>query len=87
MEFNGLASPIPRVCPTGIPEFLRTDLPFATKLCVPGKRKSPSKRQAMDCGNDSERGHQGVVEGSVVEWDDSEDGSNVRPGPNASKYE
>jgi hypothetical protein len=32
-----------------------------------------------------ERGAGGVVDGSVVEWD--EDGSNVRPGPNASKYE
>jgi hypothetical protein len=32
-----------------------------------------------------ERGVAGVVDGSVVEWD--EDGSNVRPGPNASKYE
>ena len=32
-----------------------------------------------------ERGAAGVVDGSVVEWD--EDGSNVRPGPNASKYE
>jgi hypothetical protein len=32
-----------------------------------------------------ERGAAGVVDGRVVEWD--EDGSNVRPGPNASKYE
>ena len=32
-----------------------------------------------------ERSEGGVVDGSVVEWD--EDGSNVRPGPNAHKYE
>jgi hypothetical protein len=32
-----------------------------------------------------ERGAAGVVDGSVVEWE--EDGSNVHPGPNASKYE
>jgi hypothetical protein len=31
------------------------------------------------------RGMRGVVPGSVVEWD--EDGSNVRPGPNARHYE
>ncbi len=32
-----------------------------------------------------ERDARGVFEGSVVEWD--EDGSNVRPGPNESRYE
>jgi hypothetical protein len=32
-----------------------------------------------------ENGMRGVVDGSVVHWD--EDGSNVRPGPNASHYE
>ena len=31
------------------------------------------------------RGMRGVLEGSVVEWD--EDGSNVRPGPNSANYE
>ncbi len=35
----------------------------------------------MDCGS----GERGVVEGSVVEWD--EDGANLRAGPNKRFYE
>ncbi len=48
-----------------------------------------TRREEMECGTSGdgllERGTRGVVEGSVVEWD--EDGSNVRVGPNKKFYE
>jgi hypothetical protein len=72
-------------CPAGILEFLRTDLPFAPKTM-----RARQEQTTFEASGDGfrERGAAGVVDGSVVEWD--EDGSNVRPacpGPNASKYE
>jgi hypothetical protein len=69
-------------CPAGILEFLRTDLPFAAKTM-----RTRQEEITFEASGDGlrERAHRGVVEGSVVEWD--EDGSNVRPGPNAAMYE
>jgi hypothetical protein len=63
-------------------EFLRTDLPFAAK-----SMRARQEAITYEASGDGlrERGTRGVVEGSVVEWD--EDGSNVRSGPNSSMYE
>ena len=69
-------------CPAGILEFLRTDLPSAPKTMR--VRKEEITVAASGDGL-REKGMRGVVEGSIVEWD--ENGSNVRPGPNASHYE
>ena len=69
-------------CPAGIEEFLRTDLPCATKSMK--IRRGEIEHEASGDGL-RERGTRGVVEGSVVEWD--EDGSNVRPGPNKKFYD
>ncbi len=69
-------------CPAGVLEFLRTDLPFAPK-------NMRARQQEITSGASGdgllERGEWGVVDGSVVEWD--EDGSNLCPDPNATKYE
>ena len=69
-------------CPAGIEEFLRTDLP-----CAPKSMKIRREEIEHEASGDGlrERGTRGVVEGSVVEWD--EDGSNVRPGPNKKFYD
>ena len=64
-------------CYAGIKEFLRTDLPTAPKSM--NIRREEIEHEASGDGL-RERGMRGVVEGSVVEWD--EDGSNVRAGPN-----
>ena len=69
-------------CYAGIPEFLRTDLPSAPKSMK--IRREEIEHEASGDGL-RERGTRGVVEGSVVEWD--EDGSNVRAGPNKRFYE
>ena len=69
-------------CYTGIPEFLRTDLPSAPKFM--NKRLEEIKHDASGDGL-RERGTRGVVEGSVVELD--EDGANVHAGPNKRFYE
>ena len=69
-------------CYAGIPEFLRTDLPSAPKSM--NIRREEIEHEASGDGL-RERGIRGVVEGSVVEWD--EDGSNVRAGPNKKFYE
>ena len=69
-------------CYAGIPEFLRTDLPSAPKSM--NIRREEIEHEASGDGL-RERGTRGVVEGSVVEWD--EDGSNVRAGPNKRFYE
>ncbi len=64
-------------CYAGVPEFLRTDLPSTPKFM--NKRLEKIKHEASGDGL-RERGSRGVVEGSVVEWD--ENGANVRAGPN-----
>ena len=74
--------PICHRCPAGILEFLRTDLPFAPKSML--VRQDEITYEASGEGI-RDRGVRGVVDGSIVEWD--EDGSNVRPGPNKSNYE
>ena len=69
-------------CPAGVHEFLRTDLPAAPKS-MRLRREEITAAATGDALRES--GMRGVVDGSVVDWD--EDGSNVRPGPNASHYE
>ena len=69
-------------CPAGVQEFLRTDLPAAPKS-MRLRREEITAAATGDALRES--GMRGVVDGSVVDWD--EDGSNVRPGPNASHYE
>lgn len=69
-------------CHAGIKEFLRTDLPVAPKIM--SVRQAEITAEASGDGL-RYRGVQRVVDGSVVDWD--EDGSNVRPGPNAIHYE
>ena len=69
-------------CPDGIAKFLRTDLPSAPKSMK--IRREEIEHEASGDGL-RERGIRGVVEGSVVDWD--EDGSNVRPGPNKKFYD
>ncbi len=69
-------------CYAGIPEFLRADLPSAPKSMI--IRREEIEHEASGDGL-LERGQWGVVEGSVVEWD--EDGANVRAGPNKRFYE
>jgi hypothetical protein len=75
-------SPSCHRCPAGVLEFLRTDLPAAPKIMR--ARRDEITEEASGNGLHA-RGMRGVVPGSVVEWD--EDGSNVRPGPNARHYE
>ena len=69
-------------CYAGIKEFLRTDLLTAPKSMT--LRREEIEHEASGDGL-RERGIRGVVEGSVVEWD--EDGSNVRAGPNKKFYD
>jgi hypothetical protein len=69
-------------CHAGIKEFLRTDLPVAPKIM--SVRQAEMTAKASGDGL-LYRGVQHMVDGSVVDWD--EDGSNIRPGPNAIHYD
>ncbi len=68
-------------CPARVLEFLRTELPVATKIM--SVRQDEITEKAFGDGLQA-RGMRSVVPSSVVDWD--EDCSNVRPGPNARHY-